>query len=240
MGQNLVISLSQVKWSDKLALYKVNAEEHQAGWNIGFCQSCGQIQAAQVVRREAVGRFVGVESYRRLQAELIRCDFCERELQQFIAPQHVPLQSWRPQQGMAELCQVLSIGHKDELPPRYTEQSLNSLLSATGKASTLYRGITMFGFVVSILLSMGFAIYRGMLSGPPQNHEEAIANRISLLVSFILFLVINFGFALWNRERIARSRLARVFNEYDLNIDHLANLASRYPRRIRRAVSKLQ
>lgn len=221
-----------------MRLYQVNAEERQTGWNAGSCSSCGQLQAVRIVNREAVSRVVGIETKRKVQSISAVCDFCERPVERTVALDHVPVDVWGPQLELPELLSLLETSEDCPVPPRYTEQSLNSMLSATRRATAIYRCGSMFGFIVAFVAALALSKAYGF-SGP-KTPEQVSTNRMLGLLSLVLFMVVFLIFALFKRERIARAKINRAFDGYQPDIDLLSNLAYQYSGPIRRAVSKIQ
>jgi hypothetical protein len=223
----MFISVHWKKWFD------------QTDWSVGFCPSCGRMEAIRIGRlMSTTSLYLVVPISRKVGAEISCCDFCGREAEQNPDAAVVSVDEWSYRDGLPALFKLCAPEY-DLGPLRFsTEDEVTSLLKATARA-TKFSKIDLnsqwlpplmgavAGAALTITLSLLLSeekdqfrvIFLSLLGG------GVVGGLIGMLIGGIL-----------SCEKVARTTIEYNALKYHIDGDLLLSSAAGFPGRIRRAV----
>ncbi|HTU24029.1 MAG TPA: hypothetical protein VMF30_01450 [Pirellulales bacterium] len=204
-----------------------------AGWAVGNCPHCGQVEAIQIDDVTQVTSIYWIPVYRRPLGQECCCDFCRRPVDPAeVAKPVIDRPLWSPPEGLPQLVEKMG-GESGLAAPPTTDRRLRSLLDAVESEASLMRvdlgpGATwgaVLGAPVGLLLSL-LAFEVGLaVKGIDRFGTGMFGLMTGGVVGLVASSVAYFRRA---RNKLARQRLATACENYGLDRARLADLATEF------------
>jgi hypothetical protein len=220
-------------------------ESKQVEWGLGECTCCKSVVAVRIEQVTEVTSLYFIPIDRKRVGRLLRCDFCEREVDRCIVQRVIAHDEWAPKDGLSSLAHRIAAGPGMSIPDHISESQLDSLLSAVHFHSApanvdIRAGITI-GAVAgpAIAVPIGLALFdTGWIRPPVDRTGVAIgAALFGIVIGVIVCAMVH---AFLKCGSVAYNKIRRAQRDYRLDPPALENAGAGYNRRIRRAVRRVR